>query len=145
MANPNILQGTLNKLLVSITWDNFPSLNITPSYLMPEGVDLTFEGQSTTYLNTLTGAVTSVEPYQLVRGVIHMIKAQALADNYRVQNETNTILGPCTIRSDSPVFGPYRLMNCSLIGAPTLMFAGRDAGYLIHFEGVYLVNTAAWP
>ena len=31
----------------SIVWNDFPALNITLPYLMPEGIDLAFEGQAT--------------------------------------------------------------------------------------------------
>lgn len=141
---PNIAQGTINRLRASVIWDNFPQLNVTASFLMPEGIDLTFEGQSTAVLPTMTGVVTSPEPYQIVRLAIHLIKSQGLADLYKQQQENTTLLGGCTIRPDTITLSPYYLMNCSITGVNALAFSGRDPGYVVTATGSYNLNAAAW-
>lgn len=147
MANPMTPQGVLNKLVASIVWNDFPALNITPSFLLPEGIDLTLEGQATTVYPSMTGTVNSPEPYMLVRFMAHLIKSQALSDAYKTQMETNTLLGDCTIRPDVPLaegLSPYYINNCSITGVDRLTFAGRDAGWTISFVGNYQTNSSLW-
>ena len=145
MPSPNIAQGTLNKLIGSLVWTDFPTLNVTPSYLLPEGIDLAFEGEATVLLPSMTGLVTSPEPYQKTRVMIHLNKAQALAEQYKIQLETNTLMGALTIYTDSPTISVYNLINCALTGIASFTIAGRDAGYVMSVQGAYNINSALWP
>ncbi len=146
MPNPNINQGTINRLVASIIWDNFPVLNVTPSFLLPEAIDLTPEGPMTTMIPSMTGAVTSPEPYQMMRMVIHLNRAQALAAAYKLQWESSTLIGSGTIRPDvlSSVFPPFFVDNVAISGLNTLSFSGRDAGFVVTCTGVYQINSTLW-
>jgi hypothetical protein len=146
MPNPNINQGTLNRLVASIIWDNFPALNITPSFLLPEAIDMTPEGPMTTMLPTMTGLVTSPEPFQQMRMVIHINRAMALAAAYKLQWEQSTLIGSGTIRPDvlSAVLPPFYVGNVAITGLNTLSFSGRDAGFVVTCTGVYNINAALW-
>ena len=144
MANPNIPQGTLNRLIASIVWNDFPALNITPPYLMPEGIDLAFEGQATAMLPSMTGLITSPEPFLSCRIMIHLLKSQALSNAYKQQMETSVLMGPCTIRPDSPTIDPYLIDNCSITGLNQLNFSGRDGGFTITIMGAYYLNSNLW-
>jgi hypothetical protein len=146
MANPNISQGTINRLVASIVWDQFPSLNITPSFLAPEGIDMTPEGPITTMLPTMTGLVTSPEPYQMMRLVIHLIRAQALAGAYKTQWESSALIGSGTIRPDvaASVLPPFIVGNVAITGLNTLNFSGREAGFVVTCTGAYNINSILW-
>ena len=61
--NPQIVQGTLNRLLASVVYADFASLNVTSSYLAKEAISLGFDGDTSLLIGTLTGAVTSPDPY----------------------------------------------------------------------------------
>ena len=82
MANPLIPQGTLNRLAGSVIWTNFPSLTVTSSFLMPNGITLAFEGVTTEVIKTMTGIVPSPEPYQMVTITLNLLKTQVLANLY---------------------------------------------------------------
>src|SRR5271156_4655421 len=115
MANPQIPQGTLNRLRASITLTSFPGLNITQSYLGRQGISLTFDGVVTTPIDTMTGIVPSPEPYQRITCSAHLLKTQALAAAWKAQVELNALLGDITIRPDIPSgagISPYQLSNC---------------------------------
>jgi hypothetical protein len=146
MANPNTFQGTLNKLVASIVWDDFPSLNITPSFLGPDGIDMTLDGPMTTMLPTMTGLVTSPEPYQQMRLVLHLIRAQPLAASFKAQWETSTLIGGGTIRPDviSSVLPPFLVGNVAITGLNTLNFSGKDAGFIVTMVGAYNINSTLW-
>jgi hypothetical protein len=144
VANPNISQGTLNRIRGSLQWNDFPALNITASYLMPEGFTLAFSGEITDNLPSMTGLVTSPAPYQIIRVTAHLIRAQALADNYKSQIELFSLLGSGTLRPDSKALNPWLLTNCSIAGVEPFTISGRDAGYVLNFAGQYQINSALW-
>ena len=87
MANPQVPQGTLNRLRVSVAITQFPALNITPSYLGREMATLSFDGMVTTPIDTATGVVPSPEPYQRVTATVHLLRTQALANLWKQQLE----------------------------------------------------------
>jgi hypothetical protein len=147
MSNPNVALGTINRLLASVVWDDFPALNITPSYLAPEAIDMTMEGVMTTMLPALTGFVTSGEPWMPIRLVVHLIRSQSLAAAYKTQWEQNTSMGSGTIRPDVPssTLPPFIIDNAAITNVNTLNFSGREAGIVVTFMGQYQINQALWP
>jgi hypothetical protein len=146
MPNPNITQGTINRLVASIIWDQSPSLNITPSYLAPEGIDMTPEGPITTMLPTMTGLVTSPEPYQMMRMVIHLVRSQPLAAAYKARWELSSLIGSGTIRPDviSSVLPPFIVGNVAITNMNTLTFSGREVGFVVTCTGAYNINSTLW-
>lgn len=141
MPNPLVAQGSLNRLRASLTWPLFPSLNVTSGFLGKGGIKLSLQGQATKYLETMTGAVTSQEPYQLIEAEVNLNKAQALANLYKLQMETNALLGDCTVRSDSVALSVYQLSNCSIQGVRPLDFSGEHAEYVVLIGGYYQINS----
>jgi hypothetical protein len=144
MANPIIPQGNLNKLRASIVWVSFPNLNVTASYLGKDGISLAFEGQATATIETMTGGVQSPEPYQKTNISIHLLRSQALANAYKNQIETNTLMGDCTLYPDSSILSPYILTNCSITNVNTLNMNGSDPGWVLVGSGFYNINSNLW-
>lgn len=148
MPNPNIAQGTLNRLVASVTWANFTTLNVTPSYLNREAIRLALEGQSVVYLPTIAGAVTSPEPYMMISVTMHLLKTQGLAGSYKAQMETNALLGNGVVRPDVAQsqggIPPFDIINCAITGVRELDFSGNDAGFAVTCRGYYLVNSNLW-
>lgn len=139
-TNPLISQGTLNRLRASVVVNDSPSLNVTAGYLGEEGISIALEGDTTTFINTLTGAVTSPEPYQKVTVTIHLLKTQPLAGLYKKQMEDLATLGNIVVRPDSAALPPYDFTNCAIQGVEPLRLNGKDAGYVVRLGGYYLVN-----
>lgn len=141
MANPLIDQGTLQRVRGSVTWSSNPTLNITAPYLGKEALHLAIQGESTTYIPTMTGAVRSQEPYMMIELTAHLLKTQPLSDLYKQRMETDSFLGDGTVRTDAQSLGSYQIINCSVSGVRELSFAGEDAGYILMVKGYYLVNS----
>ena len=59
-------QGTLNRIRASVIFPLFGVLSVTSSFLGKRGISVTFTGKSTVFLDTMTGRVTSPEPYLAV-------------------------------------------------------------------------------
>ncbi len=144
MANPLITQGTLNRLRASVIWNDNPNLNVTASYLGKDGIRLALDGESTMFINTLTGAVTSPEPYQMITLTIHLLKTQALSSQYKSQMETSALLGNGVVRPDSVALPAYDIVNCAIESVRELNFSGADAEFAVTVKGYYLVNSSLY-
>lgn len=143
-GNPLVAQGTLNRLRASIVWPSFPVLNVTSSYLGRGGIRLSLDGDTTLFLPTMTGAVTSPEPYTQITCTIHLLKSQGLAAFYKSQMELNSLIGDGVVRADSVTIPPYMIINCAIFTIRELGFAGDDADFAITVRGYYLLNSAMW-
>lgn len=141
MPNPLVAQGSLSKIRASITWSSFPSLNVTAPYLLKSGIKLSLQGDSVLYMPTMTGAVTSQEPYMMAEAEIGLLKPQSLANLYKQQMESNALLGDCTIRPDAVALGVYQLTNCSIKSIRPLDFSGEHADFIVTIGGYYLINS----
>jgi hypothetical protein len=144
-TNPMVPQGTLNRVRGSVIIPNFPNLNVTAPFLGPAGISATPSGEGTVYLPTLTGAVTSPEPYQLMEITLNLLRTVALAQLFRTQYETNSVLGDITVVPDATTLANYTYNNCAIRNIPReLSFAGNDAGYVVTLGGIYYINNAMW-
>lgn len=141
-SNPLISQGTLNRLRGSITVTNLPNLNVTASYLGEEGIGLALEGESTTFINTMTGAVTSPEPYMLCSVTVGMLRTQGLANQYKSQMELLSTIGPITVYPDASTLASYPLTNCAIESVKEMKFAGKDPYFMVTLKGYYNINSS---
>lgn len=142
--NPLVNLGNLNRLLSSVSWVNYSALNVTASFLGREGIKLSFEGEATRTLPQMVGTVLSPEPYQPISLSINLLKTQFLAQQYEAQLNSNSALGPGTVRTDSVTLGPYDLYNCAIANVRELSFAGEDAGYMVTITGYVPRNSGLW-
>lgn len=143
-ANPLVVQGTLNRLRGSITIANFPQLNVTAPYLGKAGISLSLDGDTTLFLPTMTGAVTSPEPYMMATVTINLLKTQALASAYKAQMEATSLIGDFTVRADTSALPDYYMTNGAIQSVRELSFAGEDAGYMVALRAYYILNNNLW-
>lgn len=141
MGNPLIAQGQLNRLRASIQVPVNPILNITSSFLSKRGITLSFEGQSTVYLDTMTGAVISPEPYLKASATIYLVKTLPPAAAYKRALELLSSIGDITIITDSSTFPNYDLVNCSIMSNAEQSFAGDQPDYPVVLGGIYYINS----
>jgi hypothetical protein len=127
-----------------VTWADFPTLNVTAPYLGREGISITFEGETTVYINTMTGAVTSPDPYLKISMEIGLLKTQPLAAAYKAQMETYSVLGEVTVRPDTSVLPVYTFENGSIQNVRQLRFSGEDAGFVVTIGAYYIINNEMW-
>jgi hypothetical protein len=144
-GNPLVPQGVLNRVLGSIYWDLQPSLNVTAPYLGKGGISISFDGDATTFINTMTGQVQSPEPYQPILVTMNLLKTQNLAALYEAQRRKNTYIGDGQVYPDvSQTSGGipiYPINNCAIRNIRELDFRGEDAGYVVTMGGYYLINS----
>jgi hypothetical protein len=141
MSNPQIQQGTLNRLLASVVYADYAQLNVTSGYLAKEAISVAFDGDTSQLIGTLTGAVTSPEPYIYGTVTMHLLRTQALGNAYKTQIETNTTMGSVTVYPDTQVLSPFQLNNCVLQNIQEATFDGNQAGLIIRLRGVYSINS----
>ena len=144
MASPLIPQGTLNRLRGSVVFGSNPTLNVTAPYLAKQAISIAFEGDAGLLIPTLTGGVTSPEPYQMATITINLLKSQALSNVYKTQIEANVNVGDVAVIADSAALADYELTNCIIKGVRDITFDGDVAGFVVTITGVYNVNGNLW-
>ena len=142
MANPQINQGTLNRVRGSVTFADNASLNVTAPYLGQDAISIAFNNDISQPITTMTGVVQSLQVVQMVTVTMHLLRTQSLSDSYKKVIEDNAIVGDITIRPDSSTLSPYTFVNCAITSVENLTFAGQDAGFVVNITGAYLINGA---
>lgn len=143
-TNPFIPQGSLNRLIGSLSFPGNPSFNITPEFLGTEALSINPGGPVTTMLGTLTGAVNSPEPFMMVGILIHLVRSQPLANEYKKKIQTNSFLGEGVFRPDTTTMDPFDFTNCNVTELRPMAITGRDAGFMISISGVWYINSSLW-
>jgi hypothetical protein len=143
-SNPLVAQGTLNRLRGSVVIAAFPNLNVTAPYLGREGIRLALNGETTTRAGTMTGVVTSPQPYQDATVTLHLLKTNGLGDAYKQQIEALTTIGDLIVYPDTSSLGNYSFSNCSINGVAEMSFAGEDPVMTVTLGGIYYINAELW-
>jgi hypothetical protein len=143
-ANPQIQQGTLNRLRGSVVIPEYPALQVTAPFLGRAGISISFEGETTTMIPTMTGTVTSPFPYQMVTVSISLLKTQALAAAWETQRQSLSTIGDITITTDTSTLPSYTFNNCAIQNVRELNFAGEDASFGVTLSGYYQINNNIW-
>lgn len=143
-ANPQIPQGVLNRLRGSLGVIDFPELNVTAPFLGTEGMSFAPEGQATGQIPTLTGIVNSPEPYVMGSIVIHLLRTQGLAAQYKQRMELDTQLGDVIVTLDAAPIGTFYIHNTSIESVANMQINGKDAGFALTLKGYWQLNSALW-
>lgn len=144
MANPNVPQGVLNRVRTSVKFTDYPTLNVSASYLAKEAADIDFQGSVVEPLPALTGVVQSPQPYIMVLVRIHLLRSQSLGAQFKSQLELNGLVGNCRLYTDSSMLGEFDLTNTAITNVGNMTFNGTDPGFVITLTGTYKVNSDMW-
>jgi hypothetical protein len=139
-----VQQGVLNRALTSVSVIDFPDLNITSGYFGTKVARITFEGDASDYIGTLTGAVPSPRLYQMITVTMYLNKSQGLASAWEQQRLTNTTIGDVNVVTDSPVLPPYYLSNCTLQNVSDLDLTGESNDFPVTLKGTYAINASIY-
>lgn len=135
-------QGLLNRFFTGLSVPDNSILNITAPFLARAAIRLSFAGQSSTTIQTLTGIVQSPEPFQMATITAAILKTNGLAAIYEAQRATNVLIGDVTVTGDSLSLPPYTITNCAIENVRELSFDGTDPSYVVTITGAYLINQA---
>lgn len=144
MPNPMINPGVLNRVRGSVKYTDFPQLNVSASYLAREGIELTFSGDLVDSLPAMTGVVQSPQPFIQLSARIHLVRSQALANIYKQQWQTNSLLGNVRLYTDSSNFGDFDLFNVALNNVADMSVNGTDPAVIVTIAGTYYINSSLW-
>ncbi|WP_321868606.1 hypothetical protein [Paraburkholderia tropica] len=143
-GNPKVAQGGLNKVMASVVFTDNADLNVTASNLGKAGVSLALQGNMAELIGTMSGTVTSPEPYVQAELVINVLRTQGVADVYKQQWEDNAVIGDLTVTPDSTTLSKFPLVNCAIMTVQELAFAGADPVMQVRIQGSYEVNNSLW-
>lgn len=144
IGNPQISQGTINRIRGNVQVPSFPALNVTASFLGEGGFEFTRTSPGTTMINTLTGRVVSPEPYQSVTVAMHLVRSQSLAAQWEAQLVSLSAIGNILVYTDSAVLPIYSFTNMAIENVGPITVNGKSAEYLVTLMGTYIVNNALW-
>jgi len=142
MAAKQIPQGKINRLRGSISFPDFPIINITPAYLGSEMIKVIYTGETTTIINSATGIITSPEPYILVEIQAHVLRTNGLADLIFNQLQTSSTVNNAIVRSDSSTSQDVTIFNTSITNLGEVVQDGKNAAQMIHFKGYLPINNS---
>lgn len=140
MANPNVNQGTLNRIRASFVIPDHPELNVNASNLGLEGISIDFGKDAVVMIDTLTGRVTSPEPYIPASISIHLLKTQNLSNLYKLRLEKLATIGDTTTYPDASTLASFSVKNCAIEKVAVLKMNGTDAGFMVTIGGTYQIN-----
>lgn len=141
---PITAQGSLNRLRASVQFAQNQQLNVVSSNLGKQGLIARPISESSVLIPTLTGGVTSPEPYQMYEVTIHLLRTQGLATAYKNQVETLCDVGDITVKSDSSNQADYQISNCTIVNGSNPSFNGTDPDFQVVLHGVYLINNSLY-
>jgi hypothetical protein len=133
--------GVLNRLRASVTYTDFPQLNITSGFLTTEGIRLALEGNATDLLPAMVSLVSSPAPYLSASITMSIVRSSVLAQLYKLQVEDTTLVGMVTIWPDTDVLSPFVINNVALESVREMAMAGMEAAMVVTARGYYNVNT----
>jgi hypothetical protein len=144
MANPQIPQGTLNRVRASVIIPAFSTLNVNSSHMGKGFVDLVWEEDFGDQIDTGTGIVNSPAPY--VRGTctINILRTQALAGQWQAQADATSIIGRIVVHPDSTVYPKQTVHNCQVLKASPGKMDGLNPTIDVVIRGVRFVNDNLW-
>lgn len=144
MPNPLVAQGTLNRLRASVFVVDSPELNVSASFTGEGGISLALEGDAVAMIGTMTGRVTSPEPYMNATVSMTLLKTQGLSDLYKQRIESDARIGDVNVTPDSSAHSDYYLTNCAIIAVREMSMAGKDPAYNVVIGGTYNINESLW-
>jgi hypothetical protein len=133
--------GVLNRLRASVTYQDFPQLNMTSGYLTTEGIRLALEGNATDLLPAMVSLVSSPAPYLSASITMSIVRSSTLAEVYKEQIENTTLVGLVTIFPDTDALNPFIINNVALESVREMAMAGMEAAMVVTARGYYNVNT----
>jgi len=142
--NPFTQQGNLNRLYTNVIVPNFPALNVTAPYMGKGQAHLTFDGNFNNQIPTATSIVNAPEPYIMAHISVNLLRSQPLANLWLAQVQSQTIIGPVTIYSDSTAFAAITLLQCSIMGFDPGAYDGSDPVLRVTITGQYPINNSMW-
>ena len=142
IGNPQIPQGIINLVRATVQVPSFQNLNVTAPFLGSGGITISWNGPATTFINTLTGRVTSPEPYQPVTVAMHLIKSQVLATQWENQRVGLTLIGNILVFTDAAALPAYAFSNCAIENVGAITANGKSSEYEVTVGGTYIINNA---
>ena len=137
-----VQQGTLNRLRASVNFSSNSALNVTAPFLGKAGIVANPLGPAGLLLPTMTGGVTSPEPYQMYELTIHMLKTQGLANSYKSAIETLCNVGDFVVKSDSSTQSDYQISNGVIVNGTNPTFDGTNPEFVVVIHGIYYINQS---
>lgn len=140
-----VMNGFINKLLVSLTFSEASELTVTASDLSKPSfgeamISVSFEGEAVTRIPTATGTCGSLQIYKAAVLSMRILKTSPAYENYINREKSNAYIGGDVVLKDEVgVTHKYSDASISIPGLGNLN--GTEADIEVQVKCNYLVNT----
>lgn len=144
MANPNIQQGNLNKVLTAVYPADFPALAITAPFMSRSMARIAPEGAAVNQIATGVGVVNSPEPFQFVTITVGLLRPQALANAWWQKLQEDGYIGDVNVHGDSGALDVVTVNDVSIQNIDFGAFDGQDPTVNLTLRGIVQINSVLW-
>ena len=141
---PGIVQGNLNRAAVHIVVTSYPALSLTASTMSKGQAHLTYEGNAVTQIQTATGIVDSPEPFLMTTLVVNILRTQAVANAWILQQQSNATIGNVEVYPDSTSYSPTIIQNTAIQNIDNGPYDGSDPTVRVTLRGQVQINSSMW-
>ena len=137
--------GSLNRLLVELIVTNNPALSIQRYAMGRSNLDINKLDPANIRIDANTGSVNSPQPYQKMQLTINILKTTGgAAQAWEEQVQKSALVGDVVAYTDSAIYGPFTLRNCSVDNIQPGMMDGNTATVVLTLTGDYVINNDQW-
>jgi hypothetical protein len=144
IGNPQVSQGTLNRIRTHVVPVSFPNLQITASYMGKDMAEITFDDVFVDQEPTGTWFVNSPRPFVMGTLSVTVLRSQSLGNLWLAQIQLNAQIGDVATYADSAPFQTITLGDCSVTGFAPGKYDGGDPGVKLTLKGGLYVNGQLW-
>ncbi|CAI3958096.1 unnamed protein product [Commensalibacter communis] len=142
-VTPVELNG-INRLLATMNFLSNSNLNISPTDLSEEGIEIRAEEEAVTPLRGMTGFVNSPKPYWGLRSTVHILKSSPAVSAWLDATKQNATIGRVVVYPDSTMMGTFELHQCSIQTFGTVNLNGSTAFIPFELFGSQVINKIIW-
>lgn len=144
MALTPVELPSINRLLASLNFISNSSLNISPTDLSEEGIDIRAEENAVLPLRGMTDLINSPNPYWTLRATVHILKSSPAVATWLNAIKTNSTVGRIMVYPDSNGMDPFELRQCSIQTIGTVNLNGTTAAVPFEIIGSQIINQNIW-
>ena len=136
--------GNIIRLRGAITLPSLPSLGINASCIDEEGIIVEPEEGGGDLLRQMTGAVTSLNAYALVRVSFNVVRTLSVGTLWYNQWLKNSAVGDLHVTPVTSVAPTHYISNAIISSVGRIAENGQSANMPIVLRGSLIVNTDLW-
>lgn len=143
-AIPNFPQLPVTRLSATVSFQNYPQLNLLGHNLGLDGLEFQTNSPGAILLPQMANQVVSAEPYVQVTVSIPIIRVQPVYLAWINQFLIDSVLGLCTITPDNANQGPRQITDVVIADLPDEKYDGKNPIGVFTIKGTWVGNYSLY-